>query len=92
MAGVLDAPESRKNIPPDSPNSHEWVYSGSSPTDSLAAADRHSDGLLVVPGLCHVGDYLTVVTAEAGVCVIHSQFVVNQTWRIPVSAYTTFIP
>ena len=44
---------------------------------SLAATDRLSDGFLVVSGLCHIGDYLTVVAAKAGVCVIHSQFVVK---------------
>ncbi len=44
---------------------------------SLTAANRLSGGLLVVSGLCLVGDHLTAVTAEAGACVIHSQFVLK---------------
>ena len=66
------------SLPSDGQESR-WAAGSRGPCadGSLAATDGLRDGLLVVSGLCHVGDHLTVVTAEAGVCVIHSQFVVK---------------
>jgi len=44
---------------------------------SLATANRLSDGILGLSGLCHGGYHFTFLTAEAGAFVIHSQFVVK---------------
>ena len=58
---------------------------------ALAAADGPGDLSLGFSCLPHVGNHVTFFRTEAVVFVVHSQFVLDQTGRIPASDHLTFI-